>query len=121
MATISPSEGCGTSTLRIWDFESLTVLYEVQAPLSYYRQLEFSSGGLSIVDLTRHQLRILFPPVLVRQSLEGEASISKPVSLPQVTGSQFGMLQVSKRLNCIAAHPSKPLILASNHSGDVLA
>ncbi|KAB5572683.1 NACHT and WD domain protein [Coniochaeta sp. 2T2.1] len=105
--------------LRIWDYESLTILYQVQTPNVAHRILEFTSEAFSLVDVVEHQMRIWSPSALVRKTVEEEASTSEPMALLPVKEGQFETYQASK-IRSTAAHPSLPLLFAGNFNGDIL-
>ena len=44
--------------LQIWDFESLSLLYNLVSPYSPQRLIEFTSDGSSLVDITHSGMRI---------------------------------------------------------------
>ncbi|KAL2108517.1 hypothetical protein VUR80DRAFT_3733 [Thermomyces stellatus] len=106
--------------LRIWDFESLSVLYHVLTPGISFRLLLFTSDGLSMVDFDDNEMRVWSPSVLVRKNIDEEASTGDQSSVIPVTEGQFNMFKAS-RITAVAAHEIRPLILAGNNSGEVLA
>ncbi|MBE3050333.1 WD40 repeat domain-containing protein, partial [Candidatus Bathyarchaeota archaeon] len=56
--------------LRIWDFETLTPLYEVQTPPSPLRILGFTLDGANVVDVDGSDVRIWSPASLVRKKID---------------------------------------------------
>ncbi|KAH8714072.1 hypothetical protein GQ44DRAFT_660589 [Phaeosphaeriaceae sp. PMI808] len=105
--------------LRIWDFESLTLLYHVLTPASSSGLLQFTSDNLGLVQVRDHEIRVWAPPALVRKTIEEEASLSDQCPVLPVTEGQFENFQASK-IRTLTAHPSSPLLFAGNQNGDVL-
>jgi WD40 repeat protein len=106
--------------LQIWDFGSLTLLYTLESPFAPFRILDFTSDGLSIVDVTDSGMRIWSPAALIREKIEDDASLSNMASNLSVTKSQFEPLR-SSRITAICLHPSLPVVLAGNFNGQVKA
>lgn len=95
-------------TLRIWDFESLSLLYHVLTPNHLFRILKFTSDGSNLLDIIDQKLRVWSPAALVRKTTEEETGVSdQSIELPAAEG-RFEKLQSSK-IECAGAHPSYPL------------
>ena len=105
-------------SLRIWDFESLALLYQVQTPNFAHRILDFTSEAFSLVDVVEHEMRIWSPSALVRKSVEEEASTSEPAAILPVKEGQFETYQASQ-IRSTAAHTSLPLLFTGTYNGDV--
>jgi WD40 repeat protein len=106
--------------LQIWDFESLSLLYNLESPFAPLRVLDFTSDGLSIVDVTRSGMLIWSPAALVRENIEDDASNSDMASQLSATKIQYEPLK-SSRITATCAHPSLPLVFAGNYNGQVKA
>ncbi|KAH7324593.1 hypothetical protein B0I35DRAFT_164775 [Stachybotrys elegans] len=122
-ATCSPSGNTFATvdiqgTLRIWDFESLAVLYHVLTPNQSFRMLEFTSDNFSLLDVTDHEMKVWSPAALMRKTVEEEASISDQPENIVVPEGQFETLQ-SSRVRAFAAHTSDPIFFVGKNNGDV--
>ncbi|KAJ9160996.1 GPI inositol-deacylase [Coniochaeta hoffmannii] len=106
--------------LQIWDFESLSLLYHLDAPFANSRILSFTSDGFSIVDVTDSGMRIWSPAALVRKEIAEDASASEDaVELAAATG-QYEPLR-SARITALCAHPAFPVVFAGKSDGQVIA
>ncbi|KAJ4368868.1 hypothetical protein N0V83_005950 [Neocucurbitaria cava] len=105
--------------LRIWDFESLTLLYHVLTPNHSFSLLSFTSDGLGLVSVFEHEMRVWAPSALVRKTIEEEASTSDQATVLPVTEGQFERFHTSK-LRTLVAHAHLPAYFTSNHSGEIV-
>ncbi|KAI1109210.1 NACHT and WD domain protein [Nemania sp. NC0429] len=106
--------------LRIWDFESLTILYHVLTPNSSFRVLNFASDGFNLIDVVDHEMRIWAPSALVRKTIEEEGSISDQAAVLPVTAGQYERFR-SVKLRAAVSHENSPIFIAGNYNGDVIA
>ncbi|KAK7931320.1 hypothetical protein PG985_002032 [Apiospora marii] len=106
--------------LRIWDFESLTVLYHVLTPTHPFRVLDFTPDGFNLIDVVDHEMRLWSPSTLVRKTVEEEASISDQATVLPVAQGQFEGFR-SAKIRCMVPHELHPVIFVGNHNGDVFA
>ncbi|SPO01575.1 uncharacterized protein DNG_04248 [Cephalotrichum gorgonifer] len=106
--------------LRIWDFESLSVLYHVLTPDRSFRLLNFTSDGFNLADIDDDKMRVWSPSALVRKNVEEEASTSDQASIIPVTEGQYELFRTSK-LTAMEAHKVLPLVFVGNQTGQVLA
>jgi hypothetical protein len=108
-------------TLRVLDFESLAILYQVQTPALSFRNLTFTSDGANIVDVTDNDMRIWSPATLVRKNIDEEASTSETdLAALTVVEGQYESVRGAK-ISAVCAHPSRCVVFASNNQGEVLA
>lgn len=107
-------------TLRIWDFESLSVLYHVATPNHSFRLLRFTSDAFNLLDVTDHEMKVWSPSALVRKTVEEGASTSDQPDIVQVPQGQFERLQLS-RIRTMASRPDHPVIFSGKSNGDVTA
>jgi WD40 repeat protein len=105
--------------LRVWDFESLTLLYHVLTPIQSFSLLQFTSDGLGLVHVVDHEMRVWAPSVLVRKTMEEEASLSDQSPILSVTEGQFEKFQASK-IKTLIAHPLRPCLFAGKYNGEVV-
>lgn len=104
--------------LRIWDFESLSLLYQVLTPNHSFNLLDFTSNGFSLVSLVEHEMRIWAPSALVRKTIEEEFSTSDQAAVLPVTEGQFETFQSSK-INTVVAHPKVSAVFSGTYNGDI--
>ncbi|KAL2020066.1 hypothetical protein VTK56DRAFT_8870 [Thermocarpiscus australiensis] len=106
--------------MRIWDFESLSLLYHVLSHFPGFRVLNFTSDGSCVVDVMDSGMRIWSPAVLVRKAAEKDASISDDANNLAVTEGEYESRN-STKIKTLCAHPSLPIIIAGKDDGQVLA
>ncbi|KIX99885.1 uncharacterized protein Z520_04521 [Fonsecaea multimorphosa CBS 102226] len=77
---------CGNSagTISIFEFDTLKLLYRIQAEDSNIKQLAFSADGHRLVDIQGNHCRIWDPPVLLRQELDEQNSDTVSISTSPV-------------------------------------
>jgi WD40 repeat protein len=106
--------------LQIWDFESLSLLYHLDAPFASFRILNFTSDGSSIIDVTDSGMRIWSPAALVRKEIEEDASATKDAVQLVPAKGQYEPLR-SARITALCSHPSYPVVFAGMSDGKVIA
>lgn len=106
--------------LQIWDFESLSLLYHLDAPFASFRILNFTSDGSSIVDVTDSGMRIWSPAALVRKETAEDASASEDAIELAAAKGQYEPLR-SARITALCSHPSFPVVFAGKSDGQVIA
>ncbi|CZT11635.1 uncharacterized protein RAG0_15708 [Rhynchosporium agropyri] len=102
--------------LRLWDFESLALLYHVSTPSTSFSLLTFTSDAASLVDLGNHEMRIRAPPPVF---VDEETSVSDGTITITATEGQYEQFQSSK-IKVLIAHQKTSLLLAGNYNGDIL-
>ncbi|KAK9799961.1 putative NACHT and WD domain protein [Seiridium cardinale] len=106
--------------IQIWDFESLTLFYQVVSPYPSFRLLDFTSDGLNVIDVMDSSMRIWSPATLIRKNLEEDSSVSDDVAVPNITEGQY-QSDNSAKIAAICAHPSLPVVLVGRYNGEVVA
>lgn len=106
--------------LQIWDFESLSLLYHLDAPFANFRILSFTSDGFGIVDVTDSGMRIWSPAALVRKETAEDASASEDAIELAAAKGQYEPLR-SARITAVCAHSSSPVVFAGKSDGQVIA
>lgn len=106
--------------LQIWDFESLSLLYHLDAPFANFRILSFTSDGSSIVDVTDSGMRVWSPAALVRKEIAEDASASEDAVELTAAKGQYEPLR-SARITALCAHSSSPVVFAGKSDGQVIA
>jgi WD40 repeat protein len=105
--------------LRIWDFESLALLYHLVSHSPGFRILNFASDGSSIIDVMDSGMRIWSPAVLVRKTTEDDASVSDDAIHLAVTEGEAEP-QKNKQIRTLSPHPSLPIVAAGKYNGQVV-
>ncbi|KAI0425000.1 NACHT and WD domain protein [Xylaria sp. FL1042] len=105
--------------LRVWDFESLNLLYHVLTPASSFRTLSFTPDGFNLIDVIDQEMRIWAPSTLIRKTIEEEGSISDQAAILPVTAGQYESFR-SAELEVAVFHENKSILVAANHNGDVI-
>lgn len=104
--------------LRIWDFEALVPLYEVQTPPSPLRILSFTLDGASIVDVAGSDMRIWSPASLVRKRIDEDESTSD-VEQTMALGQFISF--AGPKITSVCTHPAKPAVFAANSAGQIMS
>ncbi|KAK3294140.1 uncharacterized protein B0H64DRAFT_399777 [Chaetomium fimeti] len=66
------ASGDGRGTIKLWDFESLTLLYCIKSTDYEVRTLAFSGDGLHLYDIRDTKTKIWEPAVLVHRSIHDQ-------------------------------------------------
>jgi WD40 repeat protein len=104
--------------LRIWDFESLTILYQITTPVQSFRVLNFTSDGFTLLDMTEHELKIWSPSALMRKMIEEETSTSDQPENLVIPDGQFKSLR-SSRISAMAGHPIVNTVFFGKNNGHI--
>lgn len=108
--------GNAVGTIRLWDFETLTLLYCIKSSESDVRSLAFSGDCLRVYDIRDAKTKIWEPSVLARKTVSEESSISEPVSVPvPVTGRDEEIVAIT----CIHAPPGTGTTFVGRDDGTV--
>jgi WD40 repeat protein len=68
-------------TISLWDFETLTLLYQIRSGLDEIRTLAFTGDNSRLVDLRDSKINVWEPSALVRKSVLEDASMSDALPL----------------------------------------
>ncbi|KAJ9497212.1 hypothetical protein H2202_007369 [Exophiala xenobiotica] len=73
---------CGNSggSIQLFEFDTLKLLYKIQAEEMNIKQLAFTADGHRLVDIQDNHCRVWEPPALVRQEIDEENSDTISVS-----------------------------------------
>ncbi|KAH8678438.1 hypothetical protein BX600DRAFT_493699 [Xylariales sp. PMI_506] len=69
-------------TIKLWDFDTLALLYTIRSSDYGVRSLAFSGDGFRLFDLRDTKSKVWEPAVLIRKSVSDEYSVSEPGSQP---------------------------------------
>ncbi|KAI9158094.1 Vegetative incompatibility protein [Paramyrothecium foliicola] len=104
--------------LRVWDFETLTVLYHIITPSQSFRVLSFTADGLTLLDMAEHQMKIWSPSALLRKTIEEESSTSDQLENLTVPDRQYETLR-SAKVSAMIGHPVADTIFLGKNNGHV--
>ena len=68
-------------TVRLWEFETLSLLGVIRSGLEEVRSLAFTGDGVRLVDRRDTRIKVWEPSALVRRSVEEDASLSDATTL----------------------------------------
>ncbi|KAI0967043.1 NACHT and WD domain protein [Xylaria arbuscula] len=106
--------------LRIWDFETLNMLYQILTPVGSNRMLNFAPGGFSIIDAVADEMRIWAPSALIRKTVEEQGSSSdEHAPIPDIAG-QYDASSAAQ-LRVAVSHEYSPFLVGGHYNGDVIA
>jgi WD40 repeat protein len=106
--------------LRLWDFESLSLLYHVLSPTTSFSVLKFASDNSSIIDVVDTGMRVWSPAALVRKNDEEDESGSGDAIDIAAAQGDYESLRCSK-ITALCVHPTSPIAFAGKHNGQVIA
>jgi hypothetical protein len=101
--------------IQLRDFETLTLLYKIDALDAVVKQLAFSGDGFRVVDIRDTKTKIWEPSALIRKVNEEDSSVSDNVSIPaQVVGSEESI-----EITALIAHATQDLVIVGKVDGTV--
>lgn len=100
-------------TLQLWNFESLSLLYQMVTPTATFRTLKFTSDGLGVIDLVDSGFFVWAPIVLQRENEQDDDSAA--------LASIEGLYETNRisRVTAMCAHPSRPVAFVGKRNGTV--
>ena len=113
--TLASVDSCGT--MQIWDFETLTLLYQVKSFDHGFRIIHFSFNGSRILDLMNSKLRVWEPAVLVRKTIGEDDSVSDAAIVPAIHGQDESKAQ--QGITAMVCHPTLSTVFVGKYNGAV--
>ncbi|KAL2132432.1 hypothetical protein VTI74DRAFT_3801 [Chaetomium olivicolor] len=112
------ASGDAHGVIKIWDFETLTLLYCIQSTEMVVKSLAFSGDGFRLYDIRDTKTKVWEPAVLVRQTVHEESRISDSItpSAP-VIGRDREVVDITQ----IHAPPGAGCVFAGRDDGSVVA
>ncbi|GIJ87379.1 hypothetical protein Asppvi_006285 [Aspergillus pseudoviridinutans] len=104
----------GFGAIQIYEFDTLTLLYRVQASSLHVKQLSFSIDSLHCVDIRGSQCNVWEPPVLLRGSVRDDTSESSSQSFVEAIATDRKV-----RISAIAVHYDSDVVLCGRDDGSV--
>ncbi|KAI1300890.1 NACHT and WD domain protein [Xylaria venustula] len=105
--------------LRIWDFETLSILHQILTPFGTNRMLNFAPDGFSIVDAVHNEMRIWAPSTLIRKTVEDGCSSGEPARTTDAS-NQYNASSAAQ-IRVAVSHEHSPFLVAGHYNGDVIA
>jgi WD40 repeat protein len=106
----------GQDTIALWDFETLTMLYQINTRGMLSRELSFTACGTRLIELQIEEVKIWEPAVLIHRTSENP-SISGSVALPAliVRDEHNDIIPITSTSN----HPSRDIVFVGKDDGEV--
>ncbi|KAK4113314.1 hypothetical protein N656DRAFT_844254 [Canariomyces notabilis] len=74
--------GDAKGTIKLWDFETLTLLYWIKSTEHDVRSMAFSGDGFRLYDIRDTKTKVWEPAALVRKGVSEDSSVSESVHSP---------------------------------------
>ncbi|KAI3320814.1 hypothetical protein HD806DRAFT_537878 [Xylariaceae sp. AK1471] len=104
-------------SIKLWDFDTLTLLYCIKSDDFEVRSLAFSGDGLRLYDIRDAKTKVWEPSALVRKSLSDESSISESIALPPTVVDRG---QEATEITNIATMGDEQCVLVGRGDGTVV-
>jgi WD40 repeat protein len=109
------ASGDARGMIKIWDFETLSLLYCTKSTEHEIRELAFSADGFRLHDIRDTLTRIWEPAMLVRAAIDEESGIN--TSVAPVVGRDRAVVDIMR----IHAPPDAGCVFAGRDDGSVVA
>ncbi|KAF5010443.1 hypothetical protein FDECE_3412 [Fusarium decemcellulare] len=110
--------GDATGTIKLWDFETLTLLYCIKSNECEVKSLAFSGDGFKLYDIRDTKTKVWEPSALVRKTISEESSVSDSVT---ASAPIIGRQRDDLLITYIIAPAEAGCIFAGRNDGSVLA
>ncbi|KAK6812959.1 hypothetical protein RU639_010810 [Aspergillus parasiticus] len=104
----------GSGVIQIYEFDTLTMLYRVQSPSYYIKQLVFSRDSLHFADIRGSKCNIWEPTALLRNSISDDTSENTSTSLVESVA-----VDSMVRISAMAVDPREGVVFCSKDDGSV--
>jgi WD40 repeat protein len=111
--------GSSWGALGLWDFETLTLLYQINTRETLGKALSFTGCGTRIIELRDRKTKVWEPAVLIRKASEEDSSISESVTMPALMIGEGQEDIVAITSGCV--HPRKDVIFIGKDDGTMNA
>ncbi|KAF9773963.1 hypothetical protein IL306_008100 [Fusarium sp. DS 682] len=110
--------GDAVGTIKLWDFETLTLLYCIRSNECEVKALAFSGDGFRLYDIRDSKTKVWEPSALIRKTISEESSVSDSIitSAPTVDRQRDDILMTG-----VIAPDGAGCIFAGRGDGSVLA
>ncbi|CAN9391730.1 unnamed protein product [Alternaria alternata] len=109
--------GSSWGVLGLWDFETLTLLCQINTRETLGKALSFTACGTRIIELRDRKTKVWEPAVLIRKAGEEDSSISESVTLPTVVVGEGEEDIVPITATCV--HHTRDIIFVGKDDGSV--
>jgi WD40 repeat protein len=104
----------GFGAIQIYEFDTLTLLYRVQASSLHIKQLTFSNDSLHCIDIRGSQCNVWKPPMLLRSSVSDDMSENSSQSFVEAIATDTKV-----KISAIAVHCDSDVVLCGRDDGSV--
>ncbi|KAF7156482.1 hypothetical protein CNMCM5623_010152 [Aspergillus felis] len=104
----------GFGAVQIYEFDTLTLLYRVQASSLHIKQLSFSIDSLHCVDIRGSQCNVWEPPMLLRSSVGDDTSENSSQSFVEAISTDTKV-----QISAIAVNSDRDVVLCGRDDGSV--
>ncbi|KAF4175888.1 hypothetical protein CNMCM8694_002812 [Aspergillus lentulus] len=104
----------GFGAIHIYEFDTLTLLYQVQSSDLFIKQLSFSIDNLHCVDIRGSQCNVWEPPVLLGSSAGHDTSENSSQSFIEAKATDSKV-----KISAIAVHYDRDVVLCGRDDGSV--
>ncbi|KAI0802933.1 hypothetical protein GGR55DRAFT_663555 [Xylaria sp. FL0064] len=104
-------------SIKLWDFDTLTLLYCIKSDDYEVRSLAFSGDGFRLYDIREAKTKVWEPSALVRKSLSDESSISESIAQPATVVDRS---QEITEITSLGGMGSEQLALVGRENGSVV-
>ncbi|KAH6855886.1 WD40-repeat-containing domain protein [Chaetomium sp. MPI-CAGE-AT-0009] len=108
--------GDARGVIKLWDFETLTLLYRIKSTEYEVRTLAFSGDGLRLYDIRDTKTKIWEPAVLVRDSSHPQSSAIESTAMPDSVVRDTEHVEIM----AIVAPPEARCVFAGKEDGSVV-
>ncbi|KAL9133197.1 MAG: hypothetical protein Q9175_005628 [Cornicularia normoerica] len=115
--------GSGDGIIKLYDFETLTLFYQINSYQQDIRAMSFNSNGLRFLDIREDYCNVWEPSVLVRRVAQGDDSSidlsERVIDGPQITTTQA--LVEDLAITAMTAHHEGEHVFCGREDGSVAA
>ncbi|PKX91768.1 NACHT and WD domain protein [Aspergillus novofumigatus IBT 16806] len=104
----------GFGAIQIYEFDTLTLLYRVQASSLHIKQLSFSIDSLHCIDIRGSQCNVWEPPMLLRSSVSDDTSENSSQSFLEAIATDTKV-----KISAIAVSCERDVVLCGRDDGSV--
>lgn len=106
--------GAGSGTIKIFEFDTLRLLYQVKSTNVYIKQLAFSRDGLYFIDIRGSQCNVWDPPILLQDSIGEDSSEGTTTSVVEAVA-----LDTKIKISVMILHPNGEDVFCGKDDGSV--
>lgn len=106
--------GAGSGTIKIFEFDTLKLLYQVKSTNIYIKQLTFSRDGLYFIDIRGSQCNVWEPPILLRDSVGEDSSEGTTTTVVEAVA-----LDSQVKISVMILHPKGEDVFCGKDDGSV--